>query len=120
MGMDAVIESIARDVIDVSLKLHKKLGPGLLERVYLVILARNLELRGYQVERERAVAIRFEEMNFDEGFQADLIVNNCLLIELKSIEKLAPVHGKQGLTYLRLLDFRLGLLINFGGVLLKI
>ena len=63
--------------------------------------------------------IRYDDLTFDEGFRADLINNNCLLVELKSLEKLAPVHGKQVLTYIRLLDFRLGLLINFGEALLK-
>jgi GxxExxY protein len=71
------------------------------------------------VERQKPVTIRYDGVAFDEGFRADLVVNGCVLIELKSVEKLAPVHSKQVLTYIRLLDFRLGLLINFGEALLK-
>jgi GxxExxY protein len=117
--MNPEIEQIAKDVVDASMKIHIKLGPGLLEIVYEVVLARELQRRGYEVERQRPVPIRYEDITFDEGFRADLIVNDCFLVELKSIEKLAPVHSKQVLTYIRLLDFRLGLLINFGEALLK-
>ena len=117
--MNPEIEQIAKDVVDASMKIHMDLGPGLLETVYEVVLARALQRRGYKVERQRPVPIRYDEVTFDEGFRADLIVNGCLLIELKSLERLAPVHGKQVLTYIRLLDFRLGLLINFGEELLK-
>jgi GxxExxY protein len=101
------------------MKIHMDLGPGLLETVYEVVLARALQQRGYKVERQRPVTIRYDDVTFDEGFRADLIVNGCFLIELKSVEKLAAVHSKQVLTYIRLLDFRLGLLINFGEALLK-
>lgn len=117
--MSPEIEQIARDVVDASMKIHMKLGPGLLETVYEVVLARELQRRGYVLERQKPVPIRYDDVTFDEGFRADLIVNSCLLIELKSLEKLAPVHSKQVLTYIRLLDFRLGLLINFGEELLK-
>ncbi|MEI7732789.1 MAG: GxxExxY protein [Verrucomicrobiota bacterium] len=117
--MNEELEQIAKDVVDASVKLHMKLGPGLLESVYEVILAHELEARGYRVERQKPIPIQYDGLVFDEGFRADLIVNNCFLIELKSVEKLAPVHGKQILTYLRLLGFRLGLLINFGEALVK-
>jgi GxxExxY protein len=117
--MNPEIERIAKDVVDASMKIHMKLGPGLLETVYEVVLARELQRRGYEVERQKPVPIRYEDVTFDEGFRADLIVNSCLLVELKSLERLAPVHSKQVLTYIRLLDFRLGLLINFGEALLK-
>ena len=101
------------------MKLHIALGPGLLESVYTVILQRKLEERGYVVEREVPIAIVFEGMKFEMGFRADLIVNKCFIIELKSVERLAPVHAKQLLTYLKLTGFRLGLLINFGEPLLR-
>ena len=117
--MNPEIEKIAKDVVDASLKIHMKLGPGVWEIVYEVVLAHELRRRGYEVERQRPVPIRSDDLTFDEGFKADLIINNCLLVELKSLEKLAPVHSKQVLTYIRLLDFRLGLLINFGEALLK-
>jgi GxxExxY protein len=103
-------------VVDASMKIHMKLAPGILETVYEVVLGRELHRRGYRVE---PAPIRFDEVTFDEGFRADLIVNGCFLIELKSVERLAPVESKQVLTYIRLLDFRLGLLINFGEALLK-
>ena len=117
--MNPEIEKIAKDVVDASMKIHMKLGPSVWEIVYEVVLAHELRRRGYEVERQRPVPIRYDDLTFDEGFKADLIVNNCLLVELKSLEKLAPVHSKQVLTYIRLLDFRLGLLINFGEALLK-
>jgi iron complex transport system substrate-binding protein len=91
----------------------------LLETVYEVVLAKKLTAIGMHVERQVPVPIRFEGMVFDEGFRADLIVERKVIIELKSIEHLAPVHAKQLLTYLRLGNCRLGLLINFGDVLLK-
>jgi iron complex transport system substrate-binding protein len=117
--MNPEIEKIAKDVVDASMKIHMKLGPGVWEIVYEVVLAHELRRRGYEVERQRPVPIRYDDLIVEEGFKADLIVNNCLLVELKSLEKLAPVHSKQVLTYIRLLDFRLGLLINFGEALLK-
>lgn len=117
--MSPELERIAADVVDAALKLHIKIGPGLFESVYEVVLAAELVKPGYSVERQKAVPIRYDGFEFDEGFRADLVVNNCFLVELKSVEKLAPVHGKQLLTYLRLLNFRLGLLINFNEVLLK-
>ena len=99
--------------------IHRDLGPGLLETVYEVVLAKKLTDIGLFVERQVPVPIRFEGMIFDEGFRSDLIVERKLIIELKSVERLAPVHAKQLLTYLRLSGCRLGLLINFGDVLLK-
>ncbi len=96
-----------------------RLGPGLLESVYEVVLAHELEKRGLKVERQKPVPIEFEGIRFDEGFRADLIVEECIVVELKSVEQLSPVHSKQLLTYLRLLDYRLGLLINFGAPVIK-
>ena len=117
--MDAELETIAKDVVHTALWLHRKLGPGLLETVYEVVLARKLELLGYRVQRQKPIPIQIDGMTFDEGFRSDLVVNECFLIELKSVDKLIPVHAKQLLTQLRLTGFRLGLLINFGEELLK-
>lgn len=113
------LERIAKDVVDASMKLHMALGPGLLESVYTVILQKKLEERGYRVEREKGIPITFEGTHFDLGFRGDLVINECFIVELKSVEKTAPVHAKQLLTYLKLSGFRLGLLINFGESLLK-
>ncbi|GDY09266.1 MAG: GxxExxY protein [Planctomycetota bacterium] len=117
--MNAELERIATDVVDASIKLHKALGPGLLESVYCVLLEHKLVERGYRVEREKEVAIEFEGVQFEVGFRADLVINGCFIVELKSVEQLARVHGKQLLTYLKLTGYRLGLLINFGEELLK-
>jgi GxxExxY protein len=117
--MNESLERIAKDVVDQSIKIHKALGPGLLESVYSVILGKKLEDLGYRVEREKAVPIELDDMKFEMGFRADLVINDCFIVELKSVEKLAPVHGKQLLTYLKLTECRLGLLINFGEAFLK-
>jgi iron complex transport system substrate-binding protein len=113
------LNDISGQIVDAAFHIHSKLGPGLLESVYEAILAKELERRGLRVERQRPVPIEFDGMRFDEGFRADLIVENAVIVELKSVEHLAPVHSKQVLTYLRLLDFRLGLLINFGAPVIK-
>jgi len=110
---------ISGKIVDAAFHIHSALGPGLLESVYEVILARELEKRGLQVERQKPVPIVFDGLRFDEGFRADLIVENCVVVELKSVEEIARVHAKQLLTYLRLLDFRLGRLINFGAPVIK-
>ena len=110
---------IAKQVMDAAFIIHRALGPGLLESVYEVILAKKLSEMGVAVERQVPVPIQFENIKFDEGFRADLIVEKKVIVELKSVERLQPVHSKQLLTYLRLTDLRLGLLINFGENLLK-
>jgi len=110
---------IAREVVDAAFHIHKALGPGLLETVYEVVLARELERRGLAVVRQQPVPIVFGNLKFDEGFRADLIVEDKVIVELKSVEQIAPVHKKQLLTYLRLADKRLGLLINFGSAVIK-
>jgi GxxExxY protein len=112
--MDSNPESLATVVVDAAFHIHKNLGPGLLESVYEVILAKTLETQGFKVERQKSIPIEYAGMRFDEGFRADLIVNGKLLVELKSVEKSSPIYGKQVLTYLKLLDLPLGLLINFG------
>ena len=110
---------IARVIVDACFHIHRKLGPGLLESVYEAVLARELGRRGLPVRRQVAVPIVWEGLSFDEGFRADLIVGDTVLVELKSVERLAPVYAKQLLTYLRLMDKRLGLLVNFGAALIK-
>lgn len=117
--MNQELERIAADVVDASIKLHIALGPGLLESVYCLLLQHKLIERGYQVEREKEIAFDFDGHHFDVGFRADLVINGCFLVELKSVEQLARVHSKQLLTYLKITGYRLGLLINFGEVLIK-
>jgi len=113
------VEEICTEVIDAAFHLHRELGPGLLESVYEVVLAKTLELRGLRNERQKAIPIEFRGIQFEEGFRADLIVSDGLLVEIKSVTQLAPVHGKQLLTYLRLLNMPLGLLINFSAPTFK-
>ena len=110
---------IAKEIVDAAYHVHRKLGPGLLESVYETVLAFKLEKRGLKVERQVPVSIVYEGIKFDEGFRADLIVENKVIVELKSVETIIPVHKKQLLTYLRLADKRLGLLINFGSELIR-
>ncbi len=110
---------IAKMVLDAAFKVHTNLGPGLLESVYEAVLAYELTKRGLQARRQVPIPIRYEELTFEEGFRADLLVDESVIVELKSVEALSPVHGKQVLTQLRLSRHRLGLLINFGEVHLK-
>jgi GxxExxY protein len=106
-------------VVEEAIYLHKALGPGLLETVYEVILARRLAKRGLKVQRQVAVPIEFEGERFEEGFRADLIVEGKVLLELKSVEKVNNAHKKQVLTYLKLTGTKLGYLLNFGEELMK-
>lgn len=113
------LDEITGAIVDTSVKIHMELGPGLLESVYEVVLARVLEQRGFQVERQKAICFEYDRMLFEEGFRTDLLVERRVIVELKSVEKLAPVHSKQLLTYLRLMNLPVGLLINFGAATLK-
>jgi GxxExxY protein len=106
-------------IVDCAVHLHQALGPGLLESVYEVILAQRLEKRGLSVKRQVAVAIEFEGERFDEGFRADLVVNDKVIVELKSVEKTSPAHKKQLLTHLTLTGLKLGYLLNLGEALMK-
>ena len=110
---------IATVVVDACFFIHSRLGPGLLESVHEAILARELEQRGLHVRRQVPVPIVWGDQRFEEGFRADLIVDDKVIVELKSVETTAPVHAKQLLTYLRLGDKRLGILVNFGEALIK-
>lgn len=113
------VEEVSAVVVDTAFHLHKDLGPGLLESVYEVVLAKLLFQKGLRVERQKTVAFDFHGLHFDEGLRVDLLINDCLVIEIKSVENLAPVHSKQLLTYMRLLNLQLGLLINFGSATFK-
>ncbi len=113
------IDSISGDVLDIALRVHRELGPGLLESVYEMIMAAKLAAIGYQVERQRPIDIEYDGLKFEAAFRIDLLVGGRLLVEIKSTERLSPAHGKQLLTYLRLTRQPVGLLINFGGATLK-
>jgi GxxExxY protein len=108
------INEITGDVVDAAYRLHTRLGPGLMENVYEAVLARSLEQRGLMVESQKTVSFDFDGLRFDQAFRVDLLVERRVVVELKSVERLAPVHSKQLLTYLRLMNLPLGLLINFG------
>ena len=101
-------------VIEAAITVHRELGPGLLETVYEVILARELSDRGLKVDRQVPVAITYKGIRFDEGFRADIIVEGKVILELKSVERVTPAHKKQVQTYLRLTGCKLGYLLNFG------
>jgi GxxExxY protein len=108
------LNQLSKFIVNAAYKIHLSVGPGLLESVYERLLAHELEKLGLKVERQKIITFKYEGMIFDEGFRADLLVESGFLVELKSVEKLMPVHGKQLLTYLRLMNLPLGLLINFG------
>jgi iron complex transport system substrate-binding protein len=113
------LDDITGCIVDASLRIHRDLGPGLLESVYAAVLAQALDHRGFQVERQLLIHFEYEGMLFDEGFRIDLLVEKRVIVELKSVERLAPVHGKQLLTYLKLTNMPVGLLINFGAGTLR-
>ena len=113
------IEDVSGAVLDVALRLHRQLGPGLLESVYETVLAGRLGAMGYAVERQKPIAITFDGLRFDNAFRIDLLIEEQLLVEIKSVERLTGVHAKQLLTYLRLTGKPVGLLLNFGGATLR-
>jgi GxxExxY protein len=110
---------IGNIVVDTAMYLHKELGPGLLETVYETILSRLLAKKGLFVQQQVSIPIEFEGEQFIEGFRADIIVNGKVILELKSVENIHPVHKKQLLTYLKLTNMKLGYVLNFGSVLMK-
>jgi GxxExxY protein len=110
---------IAREVVDAALKLHRHFGPGIYESVYEPLLVYELGKRRLTTRQQTPVPLVYEGITFDIGFKTDVVVNDLVILELKSVEKLEPVHFKQLLTYLRLTRHRLGLLVNFGENLLK-
>jgi GxxExxY protein len=112
-------DEIGRIVVDVAIQVHRELGPGLLETVYEVILADGLRARGLRVERQVPIAVAYGGRTFDEGFRADILVENKVIVELKCVEKINNAHRKQLLTYLRLSGAKLGYLLNFSEALMK-
>ncbi len=110
---------IGRIVVDQAIRIHKELGPGLLESVYEIVLAHELREGGLCVHRQVPIPIRYRNILFDEGFRADIIVDEKLLVELKCVERLHSGHRKQILTYLRLSGLKLGLLLNFSETLMR-
>lgn len=113
------VEVVANLVIGAALRIHTKLGPGLFESVYERVLARDLMRRGLYVERQKPVTFEFEGLWFRNAFRADLVVDHCLVVEVKSVTAIGLIHRRQLLTYLRLLDCRVGLLLNFGSLHLR-
>ena len=118
-GAELEENEIGSIIVDTAVNLHKKLGPGLLESVYEVILMKQLVKKGLFVQRQVPISIEYEDEFFDEGFRADLFVEGKVIIELKSVEKLNQAHKKQLLTYLKLTNTKLGYILNFGEELMK-
>jgi GxxExxY protein len=110
---------LSKIVVNTCFNIHKELGPGLFESVYEEILAYELGQKGIEFERQKPLPVFWKAKKMDIGFRADLIVERKLIVEIKSIEAIAPVHSKQLLTYLRLTDIKLGLLVNFNEALIK-
>ena len=106
-------------LIDIFIKIHSQLGPGLLESVYEEVICYELKKRQLHFKRQQAIGVMYDEVKMDIGFRADIIVENKVIIEIKSVETIAPVHYKQILTYLRLCNIKLGLLVNFNVSLVK-
>ena len=110
---------ISKIILDAAIAVHKELGPGLLESVYEIVLAYELQQRGLCVNRQGPIAIRYKDMTFDEAFRADIVVDKKVIVELKSVEQISEAHKKQVQTYLRLTGCKLGFLLNFGEALMK-
>ena len=113
------LDQVTGEIVDAAVKIHQALGPGLLESVCERVLPRDLLRRGLHVERQAVRSFEFDGMRFDHGIRIDLLVDRRVIVEVKSVERLSPVHAKQVLTYLRLLDLQVGFVINFGGATLK-
>ncbi len=113
------LDDITGAIVEASIRIHRELGPGLLESVYELVLSRELERRGLRIERQFPVSFSFDGMHFEDAFRIDILVERSAVVELKCVERLAPVHGKQVLTYLRLANLKVGLLLNFGAGTMK-
>ncbi len=113
------IERLIAVTIDCGLAIHDRFGPGLLESVYEQLLVRMLWKRGYRAERQQPIRLCFDDIVIEDAYRVDVLVEGRLIVELKSVEQLAPVHSKQVLTYLRIMDQPVGLLLNFGGAMFK-
>jgi GxxExxY protein len=110
---------IGTAVVEASIRIHRELGPGLLESVYEIVLAHDLKERGFKVERQVTVPLKYRGLEFDVAFKTDLVVNDLVIVELKSVEAINNAHLKQLQTYLKLMNLRLGYLLNFGEALMK-
>jgi GxxExxY protein len=119
MKADMDENAIAKEIVDAAFRIHTTLGPGLLESVYNAVLALELGRRGLRTSQQQSIPVIYENIRIDTGFRADLVVEDKVIVEIKSVDLIAPVHKKQLLTYLRLADKRLGLLINFNVALIK-
>jgi iron complex transport system substrate-binding protein len=113
------VDAISADVVDAAIHIHRELGPGLLERVYEMVLAGALARRGYKIDRQKPIDVTYDGMTFIAAFKLDILVEDSLVIEVKSVERLTGANAKQLLTYLRLLKQPLGLLLNFSGETIK-
>jgi iron complex transport system substrate-binding protein len=113
------LNMITGAVIAAGVRIHRKLGPGLLESVYEVVLARDLVRLGFIVERQKAISFEFEGTTFEEAFRPDLIINGAVVVEVKAARTLDPVFQRQLLTYLKIMNLRLGLVMNFGMATMK-
>jgi len=113
------IDLVSSDVVGEAIRIHRELGPGLLESVYEMVLAASLERRGYRVARQLPVDVEFEGLTFPAAFRVDPLVHDRLVVEVKSVEQLSKAHAKQVLTYLRLLGQPVGLLLNFSEATMK-
>jgi GxxExxY protein len=113
------IEEVAKNIVDAAIKVHRSLGPGLLESAYQKCLAYELQKRGMRIDCEVMLPIHYDGMTIDAGYRADMIVENCIIVENKTVEQLAPIHHAQLLTYLKLGDYRLGFLLNWNSTLMK-
>ena len=114
-----LIDDVSAEVVDAAIRIHRELGPGLLESVYETLLAASLARSGLKVDRQKPIDINFDGMQFPAAFRIDLMVEDRLVIEVKSVEQLSKAHGKQLLTYLRLTKQPVGLLLNFAGATMK-
>lgn len=113
------VEVVARDIVDSAIRVHTKLGPGMLESAYEACLSYELGKRALKVKSQVPMPIRYDDMMLDVGYRIDLLVQDAIVVELKCVEKLLPVHGAQLLSYLRMGDYRLGLLFNFNSIHLR-
>ena len=116
--MSRPVNEITSEIIDAAVRIHKRFGPGLLESVCQKLLARALERRGFRVEINKSISFEFDGLRFERALTVDLLIDDVVLVEVKSVEKTAPVHFKQVLTYLRVTGLSVGLLINFGAATL--
>jgi GxxExxY protein len=112
-------EKAGKAIVNAAIKVHKNLGPGLLESVYQKCLTYELEKDGHNVKCELAIPVRYEDIELDVGFRADMLIDNCVIVENKTVDKLAPIHEAQLLTYLKVTQFQLGFLLNWNVRLMK-